>query len=238
MPSSRSRPALWPTLAAIVGIALTLALGNWQVNRGNEKAALAERVKSANRDALIEMPAQEIKAEDIAWHRVQAHGTFEPKYTLYIDNRVLHGVAGYHVMTPLRLGASDRYVLVNRGWVAATSSRTKLPAVATPGSEVTITGLAVIPSRRFLELSTQIAEGNVWQNFTLERFRAAVPIAVQPVVIEQDNDSGDGLKREWGEPDLGIERHYGYAFQWFALAAAILAIYVVHHVRKRARQPD
>ena len=72
----------------------------------------------------------------------------------------------------------------------------------------------------------------------LERFRAAVPIAVQPVVIEQENDSGDGLKREWGEPDLGIERHYGYAFQWFALAAAILVIYVVHHVRKRARQPD
>ena len=78
-----------------------------------------------------------------------------------------------------------------------------------------------MPSKRYLELSTQVTEGNVWQNLTLERYRAAVSIPLQPVVIQQENEVDDGLKREWSAPDLGIDKHYGYAFQWFAMAAAI-----------------
>jgi surfeit locus 1 family protein len=235
MSNLRFRPSLWPTLAAAAGIALTLALGNWQLGRGNDKAALAERIKSASRDALIAMPSAEIKPDDVAWRRVEVRGRFEPKYAVFIDNRVLHGVVGYHIVMPLRIGDSERYVLVNRGWVAGTNARSELPQIATPSRMVTVVGLATVPSKRFLELSTQVAEGNVWQNLVLERYRAAVPIEIQPVVIQQENDLDDGLKREWTPPDLGINTHYGYAFQWFALAAAILIFYLVIHVRKRSQ---
>jgi len=238
MPKLQFKPSLWPTLAALAGIVLTLALGNWQLNRGSEKSALAQRIMAANRDAPIALPAGAIRAEDVAWRRVEVRGRFEPKYAVFIDNRVLHGVVGYHVLMPLRIGDSERYVLVNRGWVAATDTRSQLPQVATASGMVTVVGLATLPSRRYLELSNTVTEGRVWQNLTLERYRAAVPIAIQPVVIEQENDLGDGLKREWGAPDLGIERHYGYAFQWFTLAAAILIFYLFSHVRKRAKQPD
>lgn len=238
MPGLRFRLSLWPTLAAVAGIALTSALGTWQLDRGHEKSALAERIKSAHRDAPIAMPAGAIRAEDVQWRRVEAHGRFEPKYAVLIDNRVLHGVAGYHVVMPLQLGAGERYVLVNRGWVAGTAARGQLPKIATPPGMVTVVGLATVPSRRYLELSTQVAEGNVWQNLVIERYRTAVPIAIQPVVIQQENDLGDGLRREWAPPDLGTNTHYGYAFQWFALAATILIFYLVTHVRKRTQQPD
>lgn len=211
-----------------------LALGNWQLGRGKEKSALAELIQAASRDALIAMPAAAIRVEDIAWRRVEVRGRFAPKYTIFIDNRVLHGVVGYHVVTPLSIADSDRYVLVNRGWVAGTTARNTLPQIATPVEAVRIVGLATVPSTRYLELSTQVADGIVWQNLTLERYRAAMPIAIQQVVIQQENDLGDGLKREWTAPDLGINTHYGYAFQWFALAATLLIFYLVAHVRKRA----
>ncbi len=203
-------------LAAVAGMALTLALGNWQLGRGNEKSVLAQRILAANRDGLIALPAAGIRAEDVAWRRVEVRGRFEPKYAVFIDNRVLHGAVGYHVIMPLSIGDSERYVLVNRGWVAGTNTRSQLPRVATASEVMTIVGL----------------------NLTLERYRAAVPIAIQPIVIQQENDVGDGLKREWDAPDLGIEKHYGYAFQWFALAAAILIFYLLGHVRKRAQQSD
>lgn len=238
MPDFQFKPSLWPTLAAVAGIALTLALGNWQFGRGNQKTALAERILSANSGAPIVLPAAEIKSEDVLWRRVEVHGRFEPKYTVFLDNRVSNGVVGYHVVMPLRIADSERYVLVNRGWIAGTDSRSQLPQLATPLQEVTVKGLATVPSKRFLELSTKVAEGNVWQNLTLDRYRAAVPIAIQPIVIEQENDTGDGLRREWSEPDMGIQMHYGYAFQWFALAAVILIFYLVVHVRKRTQQPD
>lgn len=228
------KPSLWPTLAAVAGIVLALGLGNWQLGRGNEKSVLAERMLAASRDALIALPAVDIRAEDVAWRRVEVRGRFEPKYAVFIDNRILHGAAGYHVVMPLRIADSERYVLVNRGWVAGSHARSKLPQITTPADTISIAGFATVPSRRYFELSTQVAEGKVWQNLTLERYRAAVPIAIQPVVIRQENDLNDGLMRAWGAPDLGIDKHYGYAFQWFALAAAILIYYLVIHVGKRA----
>jgi surfeit locus 1 family protein len=224
---------LWPTLAAIVGVLATTALGNWQLGRGNDKAALAQRVQVANRDAPIELPGSEVRPEDIVWRRLEVRGRFEPKYAIFIDNRILRGVVGYHVMMPLRIEGSERYVLVNRGWVAGTNSRETLPQVTTPAQTVTIEGLATVPGKRFLELSAQVTEGNVWQNLTLERYRAAVPIPLQPVVIQQENNLEDGLSREWSAPDLGIDKHYAYAFQWYAMAVAIVIIYLVLNVRKR-----
>lgn len=238
MPKLQFKPSLWPILAALAGMALTLALGCWQLSRASEKSALAQRILAANRDALIVLPAAAIRAEDIAWRRVEVRGRFEPKYAVFIDNRVLHGVVGYHVLMPLKIGDSERYVLVNRGWVAATDTRSQLPQVTTASGMVTVVGLATLPTQRYLELSHQVTEGKVWENLTLERYREAVPIAIQPVVIEQENDLGDGLKREWGAPDLGIERHYGYAFQWFALAAAILIFFLYSYRKTRAQQPD
>jgi len=169
MPKLQFKPSLWPTLAALAGIVLTLALGNWQLNRGSEKSALAQRIMAANRDAPIALPASAISSEDVAWRRVEVRGRFEPKYAVFIDNRVLHGVVGYHVLMPLRIGDSERYVLVNRGWVAATDTRSQLPQVATASGMVTVVGLATLPSRRYLELSNTVTEGKVWQNLTLER---------------------------------------------------------------------
>lgn len=223
-----------PTVAAIAGIALTSALGVWQLGRGNEKAAQVERLSSAQNGPLIAMPSTDINASDVAWQRVEASGRFAAEYTVFIDNRVLNGVVGYHVITPLKIEHGDRYVLVNRGWVAAAADRRTLPKIVTPTGLLRIAGIASIPSERQFELSTRVAEGNVWQNMTISRYRATVNIPIQPVVIQQDSVVDDGLKREWVATGPSPDRNYGYAFQWFAMAAAILIYYLVTHVRKRA----
>src|SRR5262245_34342606 len=215
-------------------MALTLALANWQLNRAHEKEALAAHLETLAKDAPVSLPSAEIKAQDVEWRRVTARGRFDPRYGVLIDNRISHGVAGYQVVMPLEIGSGGgRYVLVNRGWIAGNPDRSRLPEVRTPDAAVEITGLATVPSRRFLELSSRAVEGKVWQNLTLERYREAFPIAVQPVVIQQENPLDDGLVREWDPPNLGVDKHYGYAFQWFALAATVLVFYLVTHVRRR-----
>ena len=230
----RFRASLWPTLAAIAGVVATLALGNWQLSRGHEKAVLAQRIDTASHDAPIGLTGAQVNADDVVWRRVEVSGRFEPKYAVLIDNRIVRGAVGYYVVMPLKIEGSERYVLVNRGWVAGTGSRDTLPQIATPAQPVRITGLATAPSKRYLELSTKTVEGNVWQNLTLERYRATVAIALQPVVIQQESKLDDGLVREWSAPDLGIDKHYAYAFQWFVMAAAIVIIYIACNVRKRA----
>lgn len=237
------RPRLVTSLAAAAGIALTLALANWQLSRAHEKEGRAAQLESLSKDPPVTLAAAEARVEDIEWRQVTASGRFEPRYGVLIDNRIRRGVAGYHVVMPLEIGSAGgsasgrrRYVLVNRGWVAGNPERARLPEVKTPAGTVEITGLAVTPSRRFLELASRAAEGKVWQNLTLERYREAFPLALQPVVIQQESPLDDGLVREWDPPNLGVDKHYGYAFQWLALALTILVFYLVTHVRRTAEK--
>jgi surfeit locus 1 family protein len=211
---------------------LGVALGLWQVSRGQEKRELQQRYEKLAHDAPVAVSSTELRASDVELRRVTARGTFEPRYAVYLDNRMMHGVAGYHVVMPLRL-SEQRYVLVNRGWVAGRPDRSRLPEVRTPGGPVEVSGVAVVPSRQPYELSAQVMEGQVWQNLTVERYREAYPLPIQPFVIRQDSALDDGLARSWDPPEFGVERHYGYAVHWFLLAATALAFYVVTHVRRR-----
>jgi len=230
----RFKPSLVTSLAAAAGIAASLALGNWQLGRAHEKEAMAARLESFAKEPAITLPVTEVRAEDVLWRRVTVRGRFEPRYAIFLDNRVHDGVAGYHVIMPLAISGGERYVLVNRGWIARTRERARLPSVTTPAGLVEVSGIAVTPSGRFIELSSRVAEGQVWQNLTLERYRQAVPIALQPVLIQQQSPLDDGLVREWSPPDFGVNTHYAYAVQWFALAVAILAFYLFANVRRTA----
>jgi surfeit locus 1 family protein len=167
------------------------------------------------------------------YHNVEARGEFDPDRTVYLDNRLHQGRAGYQVVSPLKIAGSSRYVLVERGWVAAGPDRRQLPPVVTPAGEVDIAGVATPANPPVFELSEQVQAGKVWQNLTVDRYRSQFALDLQPTIIQQHSDLPDGLVRDWQPPSLGIERHRAYALQWFSMALAILILYVVLNVRRR-----
>lgn len=231
------RPRWLPTVAAVAGIALTAAAGNWQLDRAHEKERLQQAYDRAAADAPVVLAAAPVEAQTLLFRRIEASGEFVPRAVVLLDNKVLAGVAGYHVIMPLRIAGSPKYVLVNRGWVAAGADRSRLPEVRTPVGNVTVVGVAVLPGR-FLELSGAETSGPVWQNLTIERYRRRMQLDVQPVVIEQLNDLGDGLGRSWSRPDFGVAKHYGYAAQWFSLCGLIAFLYVFLNVRRARPEKD
>jgi surfeit locus 1 family protein len=234
IPDRRSR--FWPTLATVVGVAVALSLGSWQLDRAGQKRALKAHFDAQAAQPPIHVGAEELSARDMDLRHAETRGVFEPRYAVFIDNRIHRGVPGYHVVMPLKPEGSDRYVLVNRGWIPRPALRSELPAVRTPSGPVRITGTAVIAAPRTLELSQAVMEGPIWQNLTIERYRKAIPLKVQPFVIRQESALDDGLIRAWDPPDFGIEKHYGYAFQWFALAATLFGFYAVTQFGSRFRR--
>jgi len=222
----RFRPGLVPGVAAAGFIALTLALGHWQTRRAEEKLELGRQLDSAEQGPVLSVPAVVADASLFERRRVSARGVFIARATLLLDNKVLHGIAGYHVLTPLRLQGSEVHVLVNRGWIAA-GDRSTLPAVSTPGNLQTIEGIALTPSRRFIELAPEASTGARLQNLVLEREGKRLGLRLQPFVIEQTSDTPDGLSREWARPDTGVDRHRIYALQWYSFAALAAILYVV-----------
>ena len=237
MPRLEFNPRLLPTLAALAAVVVTALLGNWQLNRAAEKAQLQQRIDRAASQPPRAIGAEPVQAAEVDYFRVEASGEFKADGTVYVDNRIRAGVPGYDVITPLRIGASSRYVLVKRGWVPAGPRRNQLPKVATPAGTVMVEGLALPGNPRLFELSTQVQAGPLWENVTVDRYRKAYALDLQPIMIQQHSNVDDGLVRDWNRPDAGIDRHRAYALQWFSMSIAILLIYIALNVRRASGRP-
>lgn len=219
------RPGLVPSIAAAAFLAATVALGNWQMRRAEEKLELGRKIEDATRGAVLSVPSTSTTAQAFERRRVSARGHFVARATFLLDNKVLHGVAGYHVLTPLKLEGGEFHVLVDRGWIAA-GDRSRFPDVPVPEGLQTIEGMAVTPSRRFIELAPEEVSGPRRQNLVVEREEKRLGLKLQSFVIEQTSDAQDGLARVWERPDAGVDRHYGYAVQWYSFAVLAAILYV------------
>ncbi len=243
------------SMAGALGIWATSALGFWQLRRAAAKEVLQQEIDVAARAIPVAPDAQALRDPAGLVHRhLRLQGRWLPDRAVYLDNRPRAGQAGFYVLMPLRVDepiVGD--VIVNRGWTPRNmNDRTRISPFRTPVDTVTVTGVALAEEPRLLELAQPVDRrlGGVWQNFDFDAYAKASGEAPLNFVLRQDEDAGvdaapssstDGLLRDW--PDRGgvlqsqIDRHHGYAFQWFALAAtlAALLLYQVFRVFRNAR---
>ena len=230
-------PALWPTVAALLFFVLTMWLGNWQSERAESKRALQAQYDAAIQDPPIHVGKALLARDDLLYRKLEVQGTFDDTHTILLDNRVMNGVAGYHVLSPLRIAGSESTILVNRGWLAAGRSRDRIPLQPAPRGRVSLEGMAVDPLSRYVELAHTEPQGRVWQNLDFARYASTTGLALQPVLLLQTSALNDGLQRNWPRPDAGVSTHVSYAFQWYSLATTLAVLWLVMNV-KRCRDDD
>ncbi|MEJ1170984.1 SURF1 family protein [Variovorax sp. CCNWLW235] len=227
------------TLAAVLTLAATVSLGRWQLSRAAQKEALQAEIEAQKqKPPLDQAEFLALEAPAGALHRpVRLRGLWLTPQTVYLDNRQMHGVPGFYVLTPFALEGSDQAVMVQRGWVQRNfNDRKQLGAVETPVGIVEVTGLIEPPPGHLFELGKPAAaasapEGErsspIRQNLDLEAFRAETKLPLRTdVSLQQVGPASEGLQRDWPAPALGLEKHYGYAFQWFGLSALVVILYV------------
>lgn len=226
--SRRFAPGFWPTLGAALVVFLTLFLARWQTDRGDEKQARQSLYEARMREPVVELRAAP-SADELLYRRVLAAGEYVPEGQIYIDNQVYEGRAGFMVVTPLKL-PSGSLLLVQRGWIERDSHYPAAPAVAVPSGPVAVSGIAALPPRRYLELSSHTISGNVWQNLSIDRYRERNGGKVLPFVLAADV-AAPGLQAIRERPDTGIERHREYALTWYAFAATALVLWIALGLR-------
>ena len=223
-------------------LAATASLGRWQLSRAAQKEALQAEIELQKKQPPLDQQAFLLLTRPTeAMHRtVRLRGLWLTPQTVYLDNRQMHGVPGFYVLTPFAIEGSEQTVMVQRGWIQRNfENRTQLQAVQTPTGLVQIEGRIEPPPSHLLELAkakaeapaagTQNAVGSspIRQNLDLEGFRAETGLPLRAdVSLQQTGAASEGLQRDWPAPALGIEKHYGYAFQWFGLAALVTLLYV------------
>ena len=219
-------------LLALGATAAMVLLGDWQIRRAEQKLALQQRLDALAQAPMLSLPSTPVTAADYAHSRVRVRGDFVPQYTVFVDNRVLRGLPGYHVVTPFRIRGGDMHVLVNRGWVAVGSTRARFPQIPTPTGELVLEGLAVVPPERVYELATDAGTGPLVQHLIPARIAEHTGFKLQPVVLQQTSNSPDGLARVWERPDAGMNTHRAYALQWYAMGVVIAVLYFILNLRR------
>ena len=234
--------ALVVLVAALLTIALTARLGVWQLSRADEKEA-----RQALLDARGQLPAvgaahlarDAAAAAEQFYRPVVLRGTWLDAHTVFLDNRQMNARPGFFVVTPLRLSGSGESVLVQRGWLPRHSTdRTRIAPFDTTAGEVEVRGRIAPPPARLYEFDAA-ASGAIRQNLDLAAYAGETGLRLLPLSVMQERapqDADDGLLREWPRPTLDVHKHYGYAFQWFALCALTAGLYVWFQLIRPWRQ--
>ena len=228
------------TLGTWAMIALTFSLGRWQLNRAAYKSDLAASIEARGREPALDGAALLARPDlsDQLHRSVTVRGQWLAEGTVYLDNRPMAGRVGFWVLAPLQLEGSTQAVLVQRGWIARDFlDRQRLAAVQTPAGTVQVSGrLALWPGKLYAFETEE--RGLIRQNLDIGTFRKETGLPLIDALVVQTGDGSEGLQRNWDAPNLGIDKHHGYAFQWFSLCALLLALYLwFQWIAPRRRKP-
>ena len=223
------------TVATLLLLPVMLGLGLWQLQRADEKAAIAARWEQ--RKLQQPVPLQQVKIDDtteLEYLPVKLTGQFLADEYFLLDNRIYRGRFGYEVLGILQLAETGQSVLVNRGWIAGDSSRQSLPEVPAASGTITLRGhVYVAPGAPYLLADLDLEPG--WpkriQAIEMDKLNPAVEevagTVLFPYSVRIDPDQLAALTVDWQVINVSPEKHTGYAVQWFAMALALFIFFIL-----------
>jgi surfeit locus 1 family protein len=237
------KTTLWLSLWLFFLI-LFVILGFWQLQRYHWKKELLATYQQRIIATPLSITALDKLPAELLYYRVQVTGEAKPTQTLYWQNRYYHDHYGYHVLTPLWIAETKKYLIVDRGFIE------QLPNSKDSDlwqGEKTISGIVYYPDKTgFIlgkPLSKNIQGQSLVQKLDFSLLSKTLQAPVYPFIvyiqspIEQDKryswplsvQKFDVSRRQDTPFFANIippSRHLGYAVQWFAMAL-VLAIAII-----------
>ena len=214
-----------PASLIIATLVLLISLGFWQLDRADEKRAIEDQIASANSGDVEFVTSVEF-LKDKEYYHVRLQGSYIGDKQFIYDNQIVDQISGYYVLTPFILKGASKAVLINRGFIPWSGRRDKLANVDI-GEKLTEAKVQIsIPIKR-MELKVSETTGDfpvLIQALNLDEMSAIASLDFASVIGLLSPESENGFVRQW-EPYTGsIERHIGYAIQWFLMAFVLAFI--------------
>ena len=213
---------------------VTISLAFWQLDRADEKHNLLETYKDRQSADPVTLKiikktypdtSNESKRPDYV--RVKVQGQYDNKSTLLLDNRVRNSRPGYDVISPFKT-TGGQWILVNRGWIAADLDRRILPEISQIPAETTLVGyLYRSPGKQIMLGDDPWVKGEsriVIQSMDTELISKKLEIPFYDFSLRLDEKEPGALTTGWFIVNVQPGKHTGYAFQWSALAVALMIL--------------
>jgi len=230
--TKKQLPGWLPLVVGALLVAQFAGLGAWQISRGLEKRADQQMFRDETgfaswHDGMDVRPFQRIKAT----------GSYDGAHQVLLENIIVNSRYGYYVITPLVGLDSEPVLLVNRGWIEKTSEPLDTARLDIPSGRVTVRGRAGSLPRAGMKMGEAFRPGQGWPMEAVypstEEVAVALGTDVQPFVLLMDHEEDSGFFRHWVPTEFGPGKHFGYALQWFAMAAVLSGLLAWNYRRKR-----
>jgi len=214
---------------------ILLRLGFWQLDRAEEKRQIQQRFEQQQARPAVRL-VQLNTAKDNEFRHARVTGRFDTQHQILLDNQVHDKQVGYQVLTPLRYADSDEYILVNRGWVKGSLQRNELPEIPSPQETLSLQGRLKHPGKLGIELADHSFSNVAWplvvEWVDVGELESVLGYKLYPYILQLNKEQPYGFVREWKIINTQPERSTSYAVQWFALAFALVVIFIVVNSRK------
>lgn len=221
----RFHPTLRVTLFCFICFLILVSLGIWQIYRYHYKQHIVQRYMQNIHAVALPLSKLNLQ-QNMAYRHVSVTGKFLNNRQMLLEHRTHAGRVGYDVITPFRLSATKRDILINRGWVA--KPLTGLPHIKPIFDLQHVLGYIKLPEYTFI-LGKNILKPNRWplvmQKIDFKQLAFLTHRKYYPFILRMDPGDSHGFVRDWTVVNVMPERDLSYAFQWFAMALAMIFIY-------------
>ncbi|MBL6983883.1 MAG: SURF1 family protein, partial [Anaerolineales bacterium] len=173
---------------------------------------------------------------EMEFRQVIVQGEYDHSYEVALRNQVWNDSPGVHLLTPLKIDASDEVILVDRGWIPLEDlTPEEWEKYQEPGL-VIVRGV-IRASQSGTDFGSRVdptpMPGEIlsaWHLADVERIGAQMPYDLLPVYIQQAPDPEWAEMPYRSEPNLTLSEgpHLGYAVQWFSFALILLVGYPIY----------
>jgi surfeit locus 1 family protein len=233
MKKNKFNPGKRITIFFVFFAFLFFSLGLWQIERGQAKTNLLDDFEKK----ILEKPSY-INQKSQKWDRVYVEGKWDSSNQILIDNVIRRGIAGYKVLTPLRMKETDQLILVDRGWIKQNTFRDQLPDIKLIQIDEVVSGILEIPELG-LVLSDDLVSKEwpkISQTKNLGVIKNEYYENIFPMILLADPTLKNSLEYIKITPtNMTPIKHYGYSAQWFLMFIVLCFMYVWHGYKRNAK---
>ena len=233
MVKNKFNPGIRITIFFVFFAILFFSLGLWQIERGQAKTTILAEFE----DNLSKTPVY-LNQESKKWDRVYVKGKWDNSKQILVDNIINRGIAGYKVLTPLRIIETNQLILVDRGWIKQNKYREILPNIELIEADEVVSGILEYP-----ELGLVLSEDLVskeWpkisQTKNLEVISKEYDEFIYPMILLADPILKNSLEYIKITPtNMTPTKHYGYSAQWFLMFLVLCLMYLWYGFKKNEK---
>jgi len=214
-----------PAFLIIATLALLISLGFWQLERADEKRAIEDQIANANANDVELITDVDLLSEKEYYH-VRLQGSYIKDKQFIYDNQIVDQISGYYVLTPFVLKGDSRAILINRGFIPWNGRRDQIADIDIGAKIAEVKVQISKPVKRMELKASEITQDFpvLVQALDVDEMSAIASLDFANIVGLLGPESENGFVRKW-EPYTGsIERHIGYAIQWFLMALVLSII--------------